>query len=315
MNRRAAFTLVELLVVIAIIGLLVALLLPAVQAAREAARRTQCCNNLKQMGLAIQNYHDVMRCFPPGYCASVAYVDGENDTRAGWGWAAFILGYMEQDSLRTRINFNLPIEAPQNAQAVQTALAVFSCPSDSVPATFTVPNASGAALAVAAPSSYAGCMGGDDTDGSDATGSGVFFRNSGTRLRDLTDGTTVTILVGERAWTNAKGIWAGAVSGGVCVRGASNPNPLGGATTESAPTLVLAHTHLNNPTTDPDSGLDDFSSRHVDGSYFLFADGSARFFPSVSGDNPNGSYTQDSLIFQALGTRSGHEVIPGDWAD
>ncbi len=107
MGRRTAFTLVELLVVIAIIGLLVALLLPAVQAAREAARRTQCCNNLKQMGLGVLNYHDIMRCFPPGYCASVAYVDGENDTKAGWGWAAFILSYLEQDAAENENQFQL----------------------------------------------------------------------------------------------------------------------------------------------------------------------------------------------------------------
>lgn len=314
MHRRSGFTLVELLVVIAIIGLLVALLLPAVQAAREAARRTQCCNNLKQMGLATQTYHDVMRSFPPGYCASVPYVDGENDTKAGWGWAAFVLGYLEQNSLQANINFSLPVEAPQNSKAVQTAIPVFLCPTDSAPSIFQVPNGSGGSIAAAAPSSYVACMGGDDTSSSDLTGSGIFYRNSGVRLADVTDGTGVTILIGERSWLDAQGIWAGAISGAVCKRGVGNPNPLGGATTESAPTLVLAHSHLNNPTTDLDAGIDDFSSRHVGGSYFLFADGSVRFFPSVSGDNANGTYTQDGLIFQALGTRAGHEVIPGDWA-
>ncbi|MGH7138643.1 MAG: type II secretion system protein, partial [Pirellulales bacterium] len=84
--RRSAFTLVELLVVIAIIGILVALLLPAVQAARESARRAQCVNNLKQMGLALQNYHDVFGSLPPGYLATGAYVNGTTDTSPGWAW-------------------------------------------------------------------------------------------------------------------------------------------------------------------------------------------------------------------------------------
>jgi prepilin-type N-terminal cleavage/methylation domain-containing protein/prepilin-type processing-associated H-X9-DG protein len=312
---RRAFTLVELLVVIAIIGLLVALLLPAVQAAREAARRSQCCNNLKQIGLAAQNYHDLMRSFPPGYCASVPYVDGANDTRAGWGWGAFILSYLEQDAARTNINFSLPVEAPQNAKVVQTGLAVYLCPSDGAPAApFPVPNSGGAAVASAAASSYAACVGGDESSVSDATGAGIFYRNSGTRFGDITDGASTTILVGERAWTNAQGIWAGAISGAVCLRGAENPCPAGGAAFGEAPELVLAHTHLNNATSDLDGGLDDFSSRHVGGSYFAFADGSVRFFPSVSGDGAGGAYTGDSLIFQALGTRAGHEVVPGDWA-
>lgn len=314
MSRRA-FTLVELLVVIAIIGLLIALLLPAVQAARESARRSQCANNLKQIALASQNYHDVMRSFPPGYCASVPYVDGENDTTAGWGWAAFVLSYLEQDAARTNVNFSLPIEAPQNARVVQASFPVFLCPSDSPPASaFQVANGSGAALALAGPASYVGCIGGDESEVTDKASTGVLYRNSGTRFGEITDGTSTTLLVGERAWANAQGIWAGAISGGLCKRGPLNPNPTGGSTSEPSPALVLSHSHLNNPTSDPDSGLDDFSSLHVGGSYFAFADGSVRFFASVSGDEANGSYTGDSLIFQAIGTRAGHEVIPGDWA-
>ena len=314
MSRRA-FTLVELLVVIAIIGLLVALLLPAVQAARESARRSQCSNNLKQIALAAQNYHDVMRTFPPGYCASVPYVDGASDTTAGWGWGAFLLSYLEQDAARGNVNFSLPVEAPLNARVVQTRFPVFVCPSDSAPGSpLQISSASGAPLALAAPASYAGCVGGDESSVTDRTSAGIFFRNSGIRFADITDGTSTTILVGERAWANAQGIWAGAISGGLCQRGPLNPNPLGGSTSEPAPALVLSHSHLNNPTTDPDSGLDDFSSLHVAGSNFAFADGSVRFFASVSGDEANGAYTGDSLIFQALGTRAGHEFIPGDWA-
>src|SRR3989441_3922895 len=92
---RVGFTLIELLVVIAIIGILIALLLPAVQKVREAANRAQCVNNLKQIGLACHNYHDVMKSLPPGYLATAA----APATTPGWGWAAFLLPYFEQDNL------------------------------------------------------------------------------------------------------------------------------------------------------------------------------------------------------------------------
>src|SRR5271166_1050306 len=92
---RKAFTLIELLVVIAIIALLVGLLLPAVQKVREAAALAQCANQLKQIGLACQNYHDGHKQFPPGYLASAPYMDGATDTSPGWGWAAFLLPYLE----------------------------------------------------------------------------------------------------------------------------------------------------------------------------------------------------------------------------
>jgi prepilin-type N-terminal cleavage/methylation domain-containing protein/prepilin-type processing-associated H-X9-DG protein len=308
---RRGFTLIELLVVLAILAVLVGLLLPAVQKARQAAARTQCANNLKQIGLACQGYHDAHQHFPPGYVATAPYDGGERDSSPGWGWGALILPHLEQDNVARSFDEGLPIEHAQNAAAVRTVLKVYLCPSDVVPAgAFAVPDAFGQAVAVVGPSSYAGCVGGDESGTSDLTGQGVLYRNSATRLTDITDGTSQTILVGERAWSNANGTWAGAVSGAVTLRGRQNPCPGTGAASYPAATLVLAHSHLNNTNTDADGGLDDFSSNHPGGSNFVFADGSVHFIRSVPSDTATG-YTPDSIAFQALGTRAGGEVVQG----
>jgi prepilin-type processing-associated H-X9-DG protein len=298
------------LIVIAIIGILIGLLLPAINAAREAGRRASCANNLKQMGLALLSYHDEHQAFPPGYAAAVPYADGATDTSRGWGWAAYCLPYLEEKSAYRGIQFNLPVEAAANSIAVQTVVKTFVCPSDHLPpAAFDVSDAFGKSVAKAAPCSYAACCGGDESDAADDTGKGVFYRNSKTRIADITDGTSHTILVGERAWANANGIWAGAIANAVCVRGPDNPCPGSAAGSSPAATLVLAHSHLNNATTDTDGGLDDFSSRHPTGSNFLYGDGSMHFLRSISGDLPNGDYTPESLSFQALGTRAGGENL------
>jgi prepilin-type N-terminal cleavage/methylation domain-containing protein/prepilin-type processing-associated H-X9-DG protein len=309
---RQAFTLIELLVVIAIIGTLMGLLMPAVQKVRETANRLGCGNNLRQIGLACQNYHDTLGTLPPGYRASYTYFDGASDTWPGWGWAAFLLPQLEQEPLYRSINFSLPINAPQNAAAVQSIIKTYLCPSDVwSPDPSVVPDGFGNPLVSAAPSSYAACCGGDESDTFGPGGQGVFYRNSRTRLSDITDGTSQTILVGDRSWGNAQGIWAGAAAGGVILRGRLNPCPGNSAASYPAATLVLAHSHLNNATTDTDGGLDDFSSKHTGGSNFVFADGSVHFIRSVSSDIPGGGYTADSLALQALGTRAKNDVSVG----
>ena len=131
-SSRAGFTLIELLVVIAIIAILIALLVPAVQQVREAAARMQCTNNLKQIGLALHGYHDTIEAFPPGY------VDGDttntntaaSDVGPGWGWAAFILPYLEQGAVYNQINFSVTVGTGVNTQVSQQPLAIYQCPSD-----------------------------------------------------------------------------------------------------------------------------------------------------------------------------------------
>ena len=122
--RRAGFTLIELLVVIAIIAVLIALLLPAVQSAREAARRIQCVNNLKQLRLAAHNYHSTNDTFPP---AVFSFASGDTNL---WGQTARLLPLLEQQALANSINFSLGVRDPGVSTVVQTQVAAFICPSD-----------------------------------------------------------------------------------------------------------------------------------------------------------------------------------------
>ena len=321
---RSGFTLIELLVVIAIIAVLIALLLPAVQAAREAARRSQCVINLKQMGLALQNYHDQAGAFPPGYITASKFIDGETDTAPGWSWASMILPQLDQGPLFSAMNLWLPVQAPSNTTGTQTLLNVFICPSDQIilGRTFPITDGLGNTVMNAAPSSYAACTGNDAADvalglNNDGSGNGLFFRNSGIRMAHLTDGTSGTISIMERAWGITEGTWVGAPAGGVVVRGPFNPCPGSAFTNYLSPCLVLAHCHLLNTNADFDAGLDDASSFHSSGANVAFADGSVHFLRNVQSDagvNADGStrYTPASLIQQAMGTRAGGEVISSD---
>src|SRR6267143_675686 len=161
-HRRTAFTLIELLVVIAIIAVLIGLLVPAVQKGREGAARLTCTNNLKQIGLALHAYHDANKMFPPGY------VDGntnpastpDNDVGPGWGWASFLLPYLEQKNVYNQINFSQKVGSGVNAQISQLPLTIYQCPSDpyqlTVPiydSNFTNP------IAMVAHANYVGCNG------------------------------------------------------------------------------------------------------------------------------------------------------------
>jgi prepilin-type N-terminal cleavage/methylation domain-containing protein/prepilin-type processing-associated H-X9-DG protein len=292
--KRTGFTLIELLVVIAIIGILIALLLPAVQKARESAARVQCQNNLKQMGLACHAYHDANRRLPPGYIAT------GTSTSPGWGWAAYLLPYLEEQNLYRQIDFSRPVETQPIIEKIVT---VFLCPSDaSATDPFAVTDLSYDKICLAAPSCYAATCGSDASEVDAPTGNGIFYRNSKTRFADITDGTSNTTMLGDRAWADTQGIWAGVPTGAVTRPGARNPWT---SSTGPAQALVLVHNNWINITTDADGGLDDFSSKHTDGANLLFADGSVRFLYGITLDGPV------HLAFWAMGTRAGGEVIEG----
>jgi prepilin-type N-terminal cleavage/methylation domain-containing protein/prepilin-type processing-associated H-X9-DG protein len=293
---RRAFTLIELLVVIAIIAILMGLLVPAVQQVRQSAARLQCQNNLKQIGLACHSYHDANKRLPPGYTASAAYPA----TSPGWGWAAYLLPHLEQGPLWRQINFALPVESQA---AIQTLVPVFLCPADTPPASpFAATNVTLGTVCLAAPSSYAATCGSDASEVDDALGNGIFYRNSKTRLTDITDGTSNTTMIGDRAWADTQGMWAGIPGGAVTRPGPRNPWQ---STVGPAPALVLVHNNWVNIKTDADGGLDDFSSAHAGGVNLVFADGSVRFIHSITVDGP------ERLAFWAMGTRAEGDLVQG----
>ena len=303
------FTLIELLIVIAIMGLLMALLLPAVQAAREAARRGQCANNLKQIGVALHNFYDVSRVFPPGY------IDGntdpastpDNDVGPSWGWGSYLLPYLEEQVIFSQIDFGTAVGVGKNTTVSQLPVLAYQCSSDPLQQAFALYDPSlTKILATVAHSNYVGCNGWEEcfnnagggatgggadglTGGFGVSGDGMFYRNSRITVRQVTDGLSKTIVVGERSSNHSPSTWTGAVAGGQC------PAWMAGQAPYSAPpgpaydngdfgeALVLSHgnaTHVPSadfPIYDPDT----FYSMHAgQGANFLFGDGSLHFLTS-----------------------------------
>ena len=294
MNRlrnTRAFTLVELLVVIAIIGILVGLLLPAVQAAREAARRMQCSNNVKQLGLALHNYHDAMRTLPSGWIGN-----GNNNTGTGWGWGTMILPYMEQTPLYnslsgitvgTRTGFGVKMTSLPTVSPLQTVVPTYRCPSDigdSLVGPFPInPSITLTdTTKLLSRSNYVGCIGGTSVNWNvmptTANTNGAFSQNSNRRFGDITDGLSNTFLVGERrSKRNNNGIWIGGDSVWSGVYGDSTaPNRYQGLL------LVIGEAVQNRvinltQTTSNCRGYAAFSSLHTGGAQFVFGDGSVHF--------------------------------------
>ncbi len=236
-DSRRGFTLIELLVVIAIIAILIALLLPAVQQAREAARRSQCQNNLKQIGLAFHNYHDTHKVFPPGFVGSETLtwvtpgVTATGDNGTGWAWGTFLLPYIDQAPLYNQLSPGVATAAcpdgalcPHDANRLallRTGLPAYVCPSDPHPSITENPTGnngsrvkdtrtSNASVAIGLSNYLASAgTGGLNCSNANTAVSGAFFNCSRTRVRDVTDGMSNTIFVMERDTVMHSGLAAG----------------------------------------------------------------------------------------------------------
>jgi len=306
-ERNRAFTLIELLVVIAIIGVLIALLLPAVQAAREAARRAQCLNNLKQIGLAMQEYHGTHDTFPPGYVSNTqGNQPNGQEIGPGWGWGAMILNNLEQGPLSNSVNFSLLTTNPGSQTARTSRLSVFLCPSNTGGnGPLTITDGSGNVLiSDLSPAQYVAAAGQLEPEEFAAQNNGVFYRNSKIGMRDITDGSSSTLMAGERSQNVANATWVGMIPFG---QSCNNPSwPVHDC--ETANVLVLGHTgpSPDEPWVDvpnnKKAGVDDFHSLHPGGCNFLFCDGSVRFVKE----------TVNPQVFSFLSTRAGGEVVSAD---
>lgn len=292
MSRRrspSGFTLIELLVVIAVIGVLVALLLPAVQQAREAARKAQCQNNLKQVGLALHNYHEQHRQFPMG---------SSRDVPGAWGYALYLLPFMDQANAFNTADFAAPdccillrsmqTAVPPKVDPESRPYAVLTCPSDpsgNKLLTHGSPNAYPCGNLY--PGSYLGISG--DTEygiGGTTSNNGTFYTRSSTKLNDILDGSSNTIVIGERGLPNDL-VWGWLICGGMefdhYVSTARGLSP-----------------GKNAPFTD--GIVERFWSWHPGGAHFLFGDGHIRML----------NYSMNFNTYRQLSTRAGAEVT-GDF--
>jgi prepilin-type N-terminal cleavage/methylation domain-containing protein/prepilin-type processing-associated H-X9-DG protein len=341
---RAAFTLVELLVVIAIIGILIALLLPAVQAAREAARRMQCGNNLKQIGLALHNYMSSVKKFPPGWVHNANMVD-----HPFWAWGAFILPYMDleplyRDLLPSTYRFMDVIQhhtgrkPPANTRPLprsQDYHAVFRCPSDKQgntvargtrrfdtisdayvdndtwqPPTSNYPGQGNVAFKV-----------GDNN--------GIFFRNSGITSRDITDGLSFTFLAGERRDACYAGTWIGVPRNNL-----SDTDPegaffntifwvVGSEAFKMNDARYAATLGYDFPSPGPSATRRvcgyGFGSWHPGGSHFLFCDGAVKFISENIQFIDNGKTDwrttagQTWSLYRYLGRRNDEAILNAEF--
>jgi prepilin-type N-terminal cleavage/methylation domain-containing protein/prepilin-type processing-associated H-X9-DG protein len=319
-RRQPAYTLIELLVVIAIIAILIGLILPAVQKIREAANRLRCTNNLKQIGLALHNYHDANGHFPPSYLWTDPGVPAGGGVGnvfdrpppasfvqpnwPGWGWAALLLPYLEQDNLFGTIDLTGPTVGAQGATARATALRVYTCPSDTRAGTYTVQTVAGAPLVDVTTNSYAGCFGSSRSGrlallaivNAPDLGNGIFIRNGRLTIADVTDGLSNTLAVGERAAMFARSPWVGVLDQGT-IRTTTGA-PVYQSVVHPPPVMVVARTGTKN-LNDPYSEPCEFFTPHPGGMPALFADGAVHRIP----------VSIDLDVYRALGSRAGGEPV------
>jgi prepilin-type N-terminal cleavage/methylation domain-containing protein/prepilin-type processing-associated H-X9-DG protein len=292
LSRRKGFTLIELLVVIAIIAILIALLVPAVQKVREAAARTQCVNNLKQMGLAFHSYHGTYKQLPSGYYSSGKFTYT--------GWQLQLLPYLDQQPLYTQCDTYLQANPggtdSTSFPAVDSNLPVFICPSNTRPRDM---NYGGVMYEL---TSYMGVAG---TTAYAPTGDGVLYSGSQVKLIQITDGTSNTLMVGERPCSGD--LWIG---WGMAPYGWGNGEGdtlLGSRDTTlaslcGAPTTAVGLQAPLQPQAANEVDTAHFWSFHTGGANFLFCDGSVQFL----------QYSANSVL-PALCTRNGGETFSSMW--
>jgi prepilin-type N-terminal cleavage/methylation domain-containing protein/prepilin-type processing-associated H-X9-DG protein len=272
---RRGFTLIELLVVIAIISVLIALLLPAVQAAREAARRIQCVNNLKQIGLALHGYHDANNTFPAGGWIAVFGQPATNSMNMGW--SASVLPYLEQSAVYVGLNFSFAYNVAVNSTAAYTVLAVYLCPSEPRKTYWNQAPGPPADPFASADADYGGMYGpralGSGFTNNPPAGAMIFSQCIG--LAQFTDGASQTIAVGE----DPEAINAMWVSGH-------------NVFDQSAPINARPRSEFG----------EELTSQHPGGVNTLFADGSVHFLKN----------TTNIVPLAALCTRALGEVLSSD---
>ena len=337
-RSKRGFTLIELLVAIAIIAILISLLLPAVQAAREAARRVQCTNNLKQIGLALAGYESRQGCIVSGYLSAtvplgpfgVAGYNPDpqtNDNGPGWGWLALLLPELEQTPLYNAINVGLPTWVAQNGTVVTVQLGVFNCPSANNPTpTCAMVDANQKLLPVANPyfarANYQYNMGWNDTsitpanvnyDDSVKGCNGPIYRNSRVTYAGVTDGLSNTVFAGEKTPYLADASWVGIIPGyrhfaynafasaGTGGVGVNYDYPGALLASHSGPSLYESPTVIHPPNS-PVGHTDEMYSLHPGGASVLLGDGSVRFIKQ----------SINLLAWQALSSRAVGEVISAD---
>jgi prepilin-type N-terminal cleavage/methylation domain-containing protein len=284
-RHRRAFTLIELLVVIAIIAVLIALLLPAVQQAREAARRSQCKNNLKQIGLALHNYHDSFTAFPPGGIGYNFTASSTDVPQLGvYSALVHILPYIDQAPLYAKFDFTQSFANPVNAPNAANRMNVYICPSYAGPQTGSAYQYRGFPGFSAAITNYVGVAGYVTSGNQNASAKGnlpsnqlgIFWANSDTRIRDITDGTSATFLYGEFRADMMQLVGHGSMDPdsrwspwvlGITLEGSGGVKGMRFGPNQVPPKVAYAQDWTSLP----------FSSQHTGGVQMLNADGSSVF--------------------------------------